>query len=63
MMPLWFAASMIRLVADRVAGARRDERGAIDNVLWYAAVAVGVLVVVGIFIAKMKSKAESTPTE
>ena len=63
MIPLWYAMVLVRLAADRVAGAKRDERGAIDNVLWYAVVAAGVLVVAGIFITKMKNKAEATPTE
>jgi hypothetical protein len=63
MIPLWYAWAWVRLIADRVAGVERDERGAIDNVIWYALIAAGVVVVVGIFVAKMKSKAEATPTE
>ena len=63
MMPLGLVMSFVRMIADRIAGMERDERGAIDNVLWYALIAAGVIVVVGIFVLKMKTKAESTPTE
>lgn len=63
MISIWYALTLVRIVANRVAGAERDERGDISNVLWYSLIAVGVIAVAAIFIAKMTSKAASTPTE
>lgn len=63
MIPLWYAMAMVRLVADRVAGAERDDRGSFDNLVWVAVIVAGVLLVAGIIVAKMKSRAEATPTE
>lgn len=59
---IYFLRAWITAQTDRWGSKRRDERGAVEitsTVLMVAIIAVGVIAVVGVIIAKVKSRADS----